>query len=181
MRFLLIALSLCADCFAVSLCSAVSLKSARWRPILLIALAFAFIQAGLYMLGWAFGYAFVGLIQTVSHIIGFVLLLYVGGSMLLEGIKGESQGKNLNGWRNILLGGVATSIDASAVGVSMSMSGLAAPDSAALCACVFGVTALSVCAGISIGKALGCSKRLGRVVEIVGGVVLIGIGVSILV
>ena len=120
---LLLALSLCADCFAVSLCSSVTLKNAGWRDVLLTALAFAVIQSALLLAGCLLGDLFYGLVETVSGIIGFVLLAYVGGSMLVEGIRGCGEGKNLNGWKNILLGGVATSIDAAAVGVSQSMSG----------------------------------------------------------
>ena len=80
---ILLAASLCADCLAVSLCSGVTLRSVRWREILGVAFAFAVIQAGLLLIGWAFGYLFVGLVEKISHVIAFLLLLYVGGSMLI--------------------------------------------------------------------------------------------------
>lgn len=176
---ILLAASLCADCLAVSLCSGVTLRSVRWREILGVALAFAVIQAGLLLAGWAFGYLFVGMVEKISHIIAFLLLLYVGGSMLIEGIKGEAEVRDLSSWRNIILGGVATSIDALAVGVAQSMEGADWPAFLPLLVAVFAITALSVVIGLRGGRAIGA--RFGRWAEIVGGVVLIAIGVSVLV
>ena len=175
---ILLAASLCADCLAVSLCSGVTLRSVRWREILGVALAFAVIQAGLLLAGWAFGYLFVGLVEKISHLIAFLLLLYVGGSMLIEGIRGEAEVRDLSSWRSVLLGGLATSIDALAVGASQSMDGVSWPDFLPLLAAVFGITALSVIVGLRGGSAAGA--RFGRWAEIAGGLVLIGIGVNIL-
>lgn len=172
------ALSLCADCFAVSLCSSVTLKKIAWRDVLRVAFAFAFIQTGLLAFGWIFGNLLVGLVSKISHIIGFLLLLYVGGSMFIEGIKGEEEVRDLNGWRNVILGGIATSIDALAVGVAQSMAGSDFKGVLPLIVSVFAVTALTVVAGIWGGKTLG--SKLGRWAEITGGLVLIGIGVSLL-
>ena len=176
---ILLAASLCADCLAVSLCSGVTLRSVRWREILGVALAFAVIQAGLLLAGWAFGYLFVGLVEKISHIIAFLLLLYVGGSMLIEGIKGEAEVRDLSSWRNIILGGLATSIDALAVGVAQSMEGADWPAFLPLLVSVFAITALSVVVGLRGGRAIGA--RFGRWAEIVGGLVLIAIGISVLV
>ena len=175
---ILLAASLCADCLAVSLCSGVTLRSVRWREILGVALAFAVIQTALLLAGWAFGYLFVGLVEKISHVIAFLLLLYVGGSMLIEGIRGEAEVRDLSSWRNIVLGGLATSIDALAVGVSQSMDGVDWQSFLPLLIAVFGITALSVVVGLRGGSAIGA--RFGRWAEIVGGAVLIGIGVSVL-
>ncbi len=176
---ILLAASLCADCLAVSLCSGVTLRSVRWREILGVALAFAVIQAGLLLVGWAFGYLFVGMVEKISHVIAFLLLLYVGGSMLIEGIKGEAEVRDLSSWRNIILGGLATSIDALAVGVAQSMDGADWPGFLPLLVSVFAITALSVVVGLRGGRAIGA--RFGRWAEIVGGLVLIAIGISVLV
>lgn len=175
---ILIAASLCADCFAVSLCSSVTLHRIEWKPVARVALAFALIQSVLLLAGWAFGNVFVGLVCKVAHIIGFLLLLYVGGSMLMEGIRGKAEVKDLNGFRNIVLGGVATSIDALAVGVAQSMVGQTWHGFCPLFTAVFAVTALSVVAGILGGKTLGC--HFGRWAEIIGGAVLVAIGISVL-
>jgi len=178
LQAILIAVSLCADCLAVSLCSGVTLKQVRWRPVLGVAFCFAVIQAGLLLLGWAFGHLFVGLVERISHFIGFLLLLYVGGSMLIEGIRGESEVRDLNGWRNVLLSGIATSIDALAIGVAQSMEGVDAYGILPLFIAVFAITALSVIIGLWGGCSIG--SRIGRWAEVVGGVVLIAIGLSVL-
>ena len=172
------AVSLCADCFAVSLCSSVTLKKIAWRDVARVSAAFAVIQTLLLFTGWLFGSLIVGLVSKVSGIIGFLLLLYVGGSMLLEALKGGADVRDLNGWANVILGGVATSIDALALGVAQSMASYDFRGVLPLVISVFIVTALSVIAGIWGGRTLG--SRLGRVAEIVGGLVLIGIGVSLL-
>lgn len=172
-------LSLCADCFAVSLCSSVTLKRVRAVDVVKVAASFAVIQTGLMVVGWAFGNLFVGFIEKAAHLIGFLLLLYVGGSMLVEGINGEDEVRDLNGWRNIILGGIATSIDALAVGISLSMDAKPWVDVLPLAMSVFACTALSVVAGIWIGKTVG--SRFGRWAEICGGVVLILIGAGVLI
>ena len=175
---ILLAASLCADCFAVSVCSGVTMQRVRWREVLVVALAFAVIQTGLLMAGWAFGYLFVGLVERISHIIAFLLLLYIGGSMLYEGIRDKAEARNLSGLRNIIVSGVATSIDALALGVAQSMEGVDGRGILPLAVAVFVITALSVTVGLRGGRAIG--KRFGRWAEIVGGVVLIVIGITIL-
>ena len=175
---LIFALSLCADCFAVSLCSSVTLKTVSWKDVLRVALAFAVIQTGLLLAGWAFGSFLAGLLTKIAHVIGFLLLLYVGGSMFIEGIRGEDEVKDLNGLKNVIIGGVATSIDALAVGVSLSMDSKPWNEVMPMALAVFAVTALSVVAGIFGGKTIG--SKAGRWAEIAGGLVLVGIGVSIL-
>jgi len=172
------ALSLCADCFAVSLCSSVTLKSIRWKDVLCVAIFFALIQSLLLLAGWLFGNVFVGFVSGISHIIGFLLLLYVGGTMIVEGVRGEGTVRDLNGLRNVVIGGIATSIDALAVGVSQSMSGQSWRGFFPLLASVFVITAATVVAGIFGGKTLG--SRFGRWSEIAGGMVLVGIGATIL-
>ncbi len=174
----LLALSLCADCFAVTSCSSVTLKSVDARKVLAIALSFGVIQTLLMLLGWLFGDIFVGVVEKVAHIIGFLMLLYVGGSMILETVKGDSETRNLNGVRNVLIGGVATSIDAFAVGIGLSMDHSSANAVLMDLGFVFLVTVLSVIAGIEGGIKIG--RKLGKPAEIAGGCVLILIGLNIL-
>ena len=106
--------------------------------------------------------------------------------MLLEGIRSlrgncETGSVRLDGLRNIVLSGVATSIDALAVGVSESMVETTRAFSSIrpLFVAVFVVTALSVVAGLLGGRAIG--HRFGHWAEVLGGLVLIGIGVSFLI
>ena len=174
---LLIAVSLCADCFAVTLCSGVTLKKVSPSNVASVAFCFAVIQTGLLLAGWAAGELVSGLVQNVSKWIGFALLLYVGGSMLVEGIRNRQEVRDLDGFVNIILGGLATSMDALSVGVAHSMQGGA--DIIPLAVSLFAVTAVSVVCGILFGKSAGC--RFGRWAEIGGGAVLVTIGITILI
>lgn len=177
---MLLALSLCADCFAVTTCSSVTLREISWKKVVRIAFTFGFVQTAFIVAGWLFGDIFVGLVEHISKWIGFLLLLYVGGSMLLKAIVNkEEKPLELCGFKNVILGAMATSVDALAVGISLSMS---QPEARYLISCfgsVFVITIMSVIAGMYSGQALG--KHLGRIAEIVGGLVLIGIGINILI
>jgi putative Mn2+ efflux pump MntP len=175
---LLLALSLCADCFAVSTCSSVTLDKISFKKVLPIALAFGFIQMGLMAFGWMFGGIFAERIAAAAKVIGFLLLLYVGGSMILEAVKNEAEVRDLNGIKNVVIGAVATSIDAFAVGVSLSMGFVPPVKMAINLTAVFLVTMLSVICGMFGGQKIGA--RFGRPAEITGGVVLILIGLNIL-
>lgn len=175
---ILLALSLCADCFAVSACSSVTLKDSSWGKVLPVAVVFAVVQAGLFLLGWQFGDLFVGFVGKLAPIIGFLLLLYVGGSMLLSAWRNELSQRDLNGIRNVLIGAVATSIDAFSVGVSFSMDGDSAGDMVLKAIVLLVVTFLTVIAGMKGGSYAG--RRYGRGALWAGGSVLILIGLNIL-
>lgn len=179
---ILFALSLCADCFAVSLCSGITMKNVRMKQTLVVSLCFAVIQAGLLLVGCVFGCILAGLFEKLARVVGFLLLLYVGGSMLVEGIRGEGESLNLGGLKNIILGGIATSIDALAAGISISAiagAGISVNDFIGPVLAVFFCTFLSVSLGIAGGKFFG--MKAGRWAEIAGGIVLLIIGIVILI
>ena len=137
----------------------------------MIALAFAVIQTGLLLAGWGFGELFVRIFGKAVKIVAFLLLLYVGGSMLLSTVFGKEEALELDSFRNVVLGGIATSIDAAAVGAAQGISGVAWPEFLPLFIAVFLITAFSVILGISGGSRLG--RWLGRGAEILGGAVLL--------
>ncbi|MBR5925332.1 MAG: manganese efflux pump [Bacteroidales bacterium] len=181
----LIAVSLCADCFAVSLCSGTGLAGSGTKggtkpgaAIARIAIAFAIIQTALMFTGWALGAAVYSFVSRYAGWIGFALLLFVGGSLLIAGIRGDEEHLKLDGLRNIILAGIATSIDAMAIGAANSMEGISLKGMLVPLAFVFVITALSVVAGISGGKALG--QRFGNAARIFGGIVLIAIGLNMI-
>ena len=89
----------------------------------------------------------------------------------------EGKPQNLTCLRNIVLAGMADSIDALAVGISMSMAGRSLGGMAVPIAAVFVITALSVVIGIKGGSTIGC--RAGRPAAVAGGVVLILLGINI--
>ena len=183
---ILLGISLCADCFAVALCSSftVSREEVR-RKVWTIAVVFAVIQTGLFLAGWGVGTMateliseYVGHFEKVAHVIGFLLLLYVGGEMFIDGIRSKSEHLNLSGLRSIILGGVATSIDAAAVGLSMAMDSAPWAEIWPIALSVFVFTLLSVVVGMLSGSFVG--RKLGYSARIVGGLVLIGLGINIL-
>ncbi len=176
---ILFAASLCADCFAVTLCSSVSLKNPSLKTVLTIAVIFSAVQAGLLVIGRAFGDILAGHVEKLSHMIGFLLLAYIGGSMIHEALKGKDRSLNLNGLKNIVIGAVATSIDAFAAGISLSMDDPGTSgDILWKGSAVFVFTFLSVMAGIYGGSALG--RKFGNMAELCGGIVLTVLGILIL-
>ena len=183
---ILLGISLCADCFAVALCSSVTVTREEVRKkVWTIAAVFAVIQTGLFLAGWGVGTVateliteYVGHFEKVAHVIGFLLLLYVGGAMFLDGVRSKSEHLNLDGFKSIVIGGVATSIDALVVGLSMSMDQAKWTDIAPVAVSVLVFTALSVVIGMLSGSLIG--RKLGYSARIVGGLVLIGLGVNIL-
>lgn len=98
--------------------------------------------------------------------------------MIWDGAKGNEEIRDLSAWKGILLGGVATSIDALAVGVAHSLADQSFHDFVPLLISVFVITALSAVLGICGGKAIG--RRTGPAAEIIGGCILVGIGISLL-
>lgn len=178
-EIVLVALTLSVDTLAVTVSGSLTLRQAPRGRILGVALAFGLIQSALLFVGWACGASVMSLIYSVAGWLGFALLLYIGGSMILGALRREERkAANLDGFTAILLAGVATSIDASAVGLSYAMASIAMPTLYASLAVTFLVTAIVALTGIFGGCRIGC--RFGRPAQIVGGIVLIVIGFRVL-
>jgi len=173
------ALALCADSFAVSTCSSVTIKRLNAWHIAKVSLIFGIIQAGLLLVGYLFGDLFVGHILRFSGWLAFGILLYVGGSMIRSSLSQECEVRRLDSTANILLGGVATSIDALAVGVSLSLGQVKTTEIAADTVAVLVFTILTVVAGMLFGHRIG--HRFAKKAEMVGGIVLITLGIKLLV
>jgi putative Mn2+ efflux pump MntP len=183
LTYILVAIGLAMDAFAVSVSSGVCIPDLKPRYSFRAALAFGLFQFAMPVIGWFAGEAFRSLIQGFDHWIAFILLAFVGGKMALEGLqqKDEAACEEPGSRRSILdLGGllvlaVATSIDALAVGLSYSVIGTPI----LLPATIIGiVTFLLSLLGCEFGKRIGA--RFERWAELAGGLVLIGIGAKIL-
>ncbi len=178
---LLLAVALAMDAFAVSIAVAIRLGSFRAGPTLRLALAFGFFQFLMPVIGWALGLTVRGAIERWDHWAAFGLLAFIGVNMLREAFgKGEEHGAErgdpTRGFSLLVLA-VATSIDALAVGLSFALLGipvwLPAGVIGVVCAAI---TTLGVLLGVRLSHAAVVSKRA----ELVGGLVLIGIGLKIL-
>ncbi len=175
----IIALGLSADCFAVSLAGSVSLRHLPGRLVLRVALAFGIFQAGMTLLGWVAGTSVVDYISAYDHWLAFALLAVIGGRMLWESFHEsaaeERRAARIGSWPVLFVLAVATSIDALAVGLSFAFLQV----NIASASLVIGLTAAVVTvAGLYLGRRVGA--LVGKRAEIVGGLVLIGIGLRIL-
>ena len=174
---LLIAVSLAMDAFAVSTACGVQIGAVRYRLVLRVAVTFGLFQFVMPVIGWFAGSTFSTWVQAVDHWIAFGLLGIIGGRMIWESFRDDSvPGKDpTRGW-NLLVLGVATSIDALAVGLSLAML----KTSIWFPSLVIGIVAAVLSA---VGALFGCrlGHRFGLWAERAGGLVLIGIGVRILI
>lgn len=172
-----IALGLAMDCFAVSVSIGASDRRIGAKAIIKVASFFGSFQTGMTMLGWALGTAFARYIIPIDHWIAFGLLLIVGSKMLFEAFeKKEGEEKaDYSSTRALLILSVATSIDAFAVGVSFSLLNVFILTPAIIIGAASFI--LPVIGGYA-GKKTG--ELLENKAEILGGLILIGIGVKIL-
>ncbi|EWY40447.1 membrane protein [Skermanella stibiiresistens SB22] len=174
-----LAFSLSMDSFAAALGRGAARKRPGFNEAFRVGVIFGGCQLLMSVIGWAVGVSFAGLVQHFDHWIAFTLLAIIGGSMIRNAIAGEADddaAAKRSGWLSLLTTGVATSIDASAVGVGLAMADV---NIAATATLVGFVTFLMGFGGVMLGHAAG--PLLGRKAELIGGLGLIGIGTKILV
>ena len=174
----LVGLGVSADAFAVAVASGLKMRRLDYRHAAVIALTFAGFQAVMPLLGWAMASRFARLLEPVDHWIAFGLLAFVGANMIWEAFRGDSSGSSADrtaGIRQLLVLGLATSIDAAAVGVSLAVLDV----SILLAIGIIGATTLVLSfVAVLIGHRIGV--RFRRPAEIFGGLALIAIGARIL-
>jgi putative Mn2+ efflux pump MntP len=174
-----IGIGLAMDAFAVSLASGAILQEVRFRHAFRIALAFGLFQAIMPLLGGAVGAAIGPWIETFDHWLAFGVLAVVGGKMIYEArfiAREQKKEHNPLDLKVLLVLAVATSLDALAVGFSLSVL---ATD-IVVAATVIGLITFAICfAGVLIGDRIGhlCEDK----VEVGGGLILVAIGVKILI
>lgn len=176
----LIAVGLSMDAFAVSISNGIILKKVTIRDALKTGLFFGGFQALMPTIGWFAGMTFSNYIKNIDHWIAFVLLAFIGGNMIYESLKSKkddnSEDKDPNSIKVLLLMSIATSIDALAVGVSFAMVGTSIWEPAL----IIGSTTFVISAiGVFIGKKAG--NLFKKKAEIFGGIILILIGSKMLI
>ena len=180
-----LAVGLCMDSFAVSLTSGVLLKPFTLSRVLKIAAFMAGFLGGMPLfyrgplIGWFLGIGFKNYIEAYDHWVAFGVLLFLGVKMIYEGWprKGESEPCCIDpaDTRTLVGLSLATSIDALAVGISFAFLNMTMITPTIVIA---GVTFAFSLVGVYIGRQFG--RRIHNFAEVVGGVILIGIGVKIL-
>ena len=175
-----IAVALAMDAFAVAIAAGVTLKQISFRQTFRLAWHFGFFQAMMPVLGWSAGLYIRAWIENYAHWVAFGLLVFVAQGMLrsaFEKKKAEEEQKDPTKGVTMVMLSVATSIDALAVGLSLSMLKVSIWTPAIIIGLVAGAFTT---VGMHLGKKIGTTKRLGRYAEVVGGVVLLLIGLNIL-
>lgn len=177
---ILLALAMSADAFAAAVGKGTALHQPRLREALRTGIIFGAIEATTPLLGWGLGRFAASYVKAFDHWIAFVLLGGLGLRMILAGFNQEdavAQTKpNRHSFWLLAITGLATSIDAMAVGVGLAFLDV---EILPIVAAIGLTTFVMVTLGVMVGRLVGAAA--GRRAEILGGVLLIGIGTAILV
>ena len=180
-----VAVGLSMDAFAVAVGKGLGMRRLDMRHAAIIALFFGGFQALMPVLGWLLGSAFAQYVAALDHWIAFVLLALIGANMIREAQHDddeEGSDSDASGdvrvridYRELLLMAIATSIDALAVGVTLSFLHV----DIVFAATFIGVTTFVLSlVGVAAGQRFGARGR--RPASIAGGAILIVIGIKIL-
>ncbi len=175
-----IAVALAMDAFAVSIATGVSLKNVSFRQTFRLSWHFGLFQALMPIIGWRAGLSIHTRIESYDHWVAFSLLSFVGINMIRKTFqhdKYEGQKKDPTKGMTLVMLSVATSIDALAVGLSISMLNVSIWTPALVIGIVAGIFTII---GLQIGKRIGSVMRLSLYIEAIGGIVLLAIGLNIL-
>lgn len=168
------------DAFSVSLANAMFEPDMKKRKSLLVAGTYAAFQFLMPVAGWICIHTVVEAFQAFDDLVPWIalgLLCFIGGKMILESLRGGNEGerKRTLGFGALMLQGVATSIDALSVGFTIADYDTRAAIGAGLI--IAAVTFVLCLTALRLGKIIG-TRWSGRA-QILGGVILIGIGVEI--
>lgn len=178
----LLGVGLAMDAFSVSLANGLNEPKMKVPRMCMIAGIFAGFQAAMPMIGWGCVHTVLTYFKFFEKFIPFIalgLLAFIGGKMLIEGIKNKDEGeeKPQSSFKYLMVMGVATSIDALSVGFTIAEYKII---QALVCAAIIAIVTFFICvAGIVIGKKVG--TKMSNKAQILGGVILIGIGIEIFV
>ena len=179
-KAILFGIGLAMDAFSVSVANGLGEPKMSLKKESIIALTFGVFQFIMPMIGW-FCVSF--LLETFEYVepfipyVSLILLLYIGGKMIYEAIKGDAEEEACVGAKELILQGIATSIDALSVGFTIATLsvGMALVESL-----IIGAVTVVICyAGVEIGKRFG--TRFSKKATIAGGLILIFIGIEIFV
>lgn len=173
-----LALALAMDAFAVALGTGAVLSRLTGRHLFRLGFHFGLFQALMPVIGWLAGLSIIQWVEAWDHWIAFSLLAIIGGRMIYEAFSDEEKSDDRDPTKglSLVLLSIATSIDALAVGFSLSVIGVSIWMPALVIGLVAGVLTI---VGMLLGGRIG--DRWGSRVEVFGGLVLIAIGIKILI
>lgn len=177
---ILLGVGLAMDAFSVSLANGLNEPNMKKRKICGVAGVFAGFQILMPLIGWICVSTVAQYFQVFERFIPWIALIllgYIGGKMLYEGIKNKEAEEGLTavGWKALLVQGVATSIDALSVGFTIAHYRLS--EAVLACLLIGAVTFLICLMGVLLGKTVG--TRLSGKANLLGGAILIFIGLEI--
>ena len=177
---LLICVGLSMDNMAVAAASSCGKTVYSFKTSLKVALLFCLLGIVCFLFGWFGGHYLERYISFWDHWVSFFILLYIGGKMILNFFKKENREScssyNLTNTKTILILALATNIDVFAIGLTLSFYEISLRlvlSVLILCICLFTLF------GFVLGKKLGLI--FGKRAELMGGLILVGIGIKILV
>jgi putative Mn2+ efflux pump MntP len=173
----ILAFSMSADAFAAALSKGASLRRPSWAEALRTGAIFGSIEAMTPVIGWTVGLAASAYIAAIDHWVAFVLLGAIGGKMIWESFRRETEDDKprRHSLAVLVMTGIGTSLDAMAVGVTLALVGV---DIVVPAVAIGAATCVMATLGVLAGRALGA--RFGKIAEAAGGVGLILIGGKIL-
>ena len=171
----MIAIGLAMDSLAVSISGGIVMRPFCMRQSLRLALTMGIFQGGMTLLGWGLGVSFSSYITAFDHWIAFVLLGFLGGKMIYESFEEEETTISSFSTKTLITLGVATSIDALAVGVTFAFLGVNIVWAVSL---IGVITFILSAVGVKVGSVFGFKYKSKA--EILGGAVLILMGIKIL-
>ncbi|MFU9053815.1 manganese efflux pump MntP [Klebsiella pneumoniae] len=176
---ILLAFGMSMDAFAASIGKGATLHKPKFSEAVRTGLIFGAIETLTPLVGWGLGMLASQFILEWNHWIAFILLVFLGGRMIVEGFRGDSdeacEAPHRHGFWLLVTTAFATSLDAMAVGVGLAFLQVSIVTTAlAIGSATFIMSTL----GMMVGRFIG--PLLGKRAEILGGIVLIGIGSEIL-
>ncbi len=173
---IIIAVGLAMDAFAVSIATGTASKKLNIRHALRMAFFFGTFQAFMPLLGSLAGVALKDIITSMDHWVAFVLLTAIGGKMIWESFKLKTDVPDAHSLGVLITLSIATSIDALAVGVTLSLITSSIYTAVTIIGVITFVLSLI---GTQLGRKVG--HFFENKIEILGGVILIAIGIKILI
>ncbi|HHG1236223.1 manganese efflux pump MntP [Klebsiella pneumoniae] len=176
---ILLAFGMSMDAFAASIGKGATLHKPKFSEAVRTGLIFGAIETLTPLVGWGLGILASQFILEWNHWIAFILLVFLGGRMIVEGFRGDSdeacEAPHRHGFWLLVTTAFATSLDAMAVGVGLAFLQVSIVTTALAIGCA---TFIMSTLGMMVGRFIG--PLLGKRAEILGGIVLIGIGSEIL-